>query len=196
MNGTPLHQIRALYDDVTIRVYQAYSHEIADSALTEGRFVSPPFKLGRMTWIKPSFLWMMYRSGWALKDSGQARILAMDISHAGFAWALSHSCPSHPVEGMSPEAWQMLKQEMPVRIQWDPERDIELRPLQHRAIQIGLGGESVPLYVEEWIRRISDVTPLARRIHAAVSAGNLDEARASLPEEHPYTRIATPALSS
>ncbi|WP_458785448.1 DUF4291 family protein [Vallitalea sediminicola] len=25
------------------------------------------FKLNRMTWVKPSFLWMMYRSGWAKK---------------------------------------------------------------------------------------------------------------------------------
>ncbi|WP_422570328.1 DUF4291 family protein, partial [Erwinia billingiae] len=29
-----------------------------------------------MTWIKPSFLWMMYRSGWGMKDPGQKRILA------------------------------------------------------------------------------------------------------------------------
>jgi hypothetical protein len=27
----------------------------------------PPFKVDRMTWVKPSFLWMTYRSGWATK---------------------------------------------------------------------------------------------------------------------------------
>src|SRR4051812_17137799 len=37
---------------------------MAEPALSAGTFV-PPFKAGRMTWIKPSFLWMMYRSGWA-----------------------------------------------------------------------------------------------------------------------------------
>ncbi|MDI8083747.1 DUF4291 domain-containing protein [Salmonella enterica subsp. enterica serovar Kentucky] len=26
-----------------------------------------------MTWIKPSFLWMMYRSHWGTKDPGQKR---------------------------------------------------------------------------------------------------------------------------
>ncbi|KVO23820.1 DUF4291 family protein [Burkholderia ubonensis] len=55
----PLRQIRAMYDDRTIRVYQAYSDAIADSAITHGTFVSPPFKTERMTWIKPSFLWMI-----------------------------------------------------------------------------------------------------------------------------------------
>jgi hypothetical protein len=72
-------QIRAVYDEHTIRVYQAYSDEIADAALAGGTFVSPPFKIGRMTWIKPSFLWMMYRAGWGYKDAGQRRILAIRI---------------------------------------------------------------------------------------------------------------------
>jgi len=40
-----------------------------------------------MTWIKPSFLWMMYRSGWATKP-GQEHILATQITRDGFEWAL------------------------------------------------------------------------------------------------------------
>jgi len=57
-------KIRAFYTKDFIRVYQAYSDDIADSAIENGTFVSPPFSMTRMTWIKPSFLWMMYRSGW------------------------------------------------------------------------------------------------------------------------------------
>lgn len=45
--------IRALYDDATITVYQAYGEEIARPAVGLGRFV-PPFSLNRMTWIKPN----------------------------------------------------------------------------------------------------------------------------------------------
>ena len=86
-------QIRARYDSETVRVYQAYRSEIADAAMAAGRFV-PPFSLDRMTWIKPSFLWMMYRCGWATKP-GQERVLAVDITREGFEWALSHSCLSH-----------------------------------------------------------------------------------------------------
>jgi hypothetical protein len=62
VNDIPTRQIRAQYDDSVIRVYQAYSDAIADVALERQTFVSPPFKMERMTWIKPSFLWMMYRA--------------------------------------------------------------------------------------------------------------------------------------
>src|SRR5215831_13463338 len=77
------------YDDRTITVYQAYSPAIAAPAVAAGRFV-PPFSRDRMTWIKPSFLWMMYRSGWATKV-GQERVLAITIDREGFEWALERS---------------------------------------------------------------------------------------------------------
>ncbi|RUL68620.1 DUF4291 domain-containing protein [Dyella choica] len=182
----PQRQIRAFYNDKTMRVYQAYSNAIADHALAQGTFMSPPFKMERMTWIKLSFLWMMYRSGWGLKDSGQARILAVDISHEGFGWALAHSCPSHPDELMSKEEWMHVKENAPVRIQWDPERDLLLRPQPHRTIQIGLSKQAVSLYVEDWIQRITDVTSLAHSIHALVSQGDFASAHALLPVELPY----------
>lgn len=184
--SAPLRQIRANHDEKTIRVYQAYSNTIANSALAHGTFVSPPFKIERMTWIKPSFLWMMYRSGWGKKDSGQNRILAIDITHEGFEWALTHSCLSHRDPSMSEEAWQQLKNNSPVRIQWDPERDLFLQPLEHRAIQIGLTNEAVPLYVNEWVQRITDVTDLALEIHNLVQLNNLAAAEQLLPVESPY----------
>ncbi|HEY0697682.1 MAG TPA: DUF4291 family protein, partial [Micromonospora sp.] len=79
-------QIRAVHTDETITVHQAYPPEIALPALTAGRFV-PPFKRERMTWIKPSFLWMMYRCGWGDKP-GQEHVLAVEITRVGFEWAL------------------------------------------------------------------------------------------------------------
>jgi len=183
----PARQIRAQYDASTLRVYQAYSDAIADSAIMHQTFVAPPFKMERMTWIKPSFLWMMYRAGWGYKDAGQSRILAIDITHEGFAWALAHGCASHPEPGMDAQEWEALKSRSPVRVQWDPERDLHHRPLEHRAIQIGLSGEAVRLYTGEWIQRVTDVTPLAHRICGLVREDRLDEARAALPSESPYT---------
>jgi len=59
-SNVPYRQIRALYDDRTITVYQAYSASIAIPAVREQRLnASPDFLLGRMTWIKPSWCWMM-----------------------------------------------------------------------------------------------------------------------------------------
>ncbi|MEQ1489225.1 MAG: DUF4291 domain-containing protein [Terricaulis sp.] len=185
--STPEREIRATYDENTIRVYQAYSHQIADSALKHQTFVSPPFSMARMTWIKPSFLWMMYRAGWGEKDDGQRRILAIDITHEGFAWALAHSAPSHPEPDQNHDEWKAAMARMPVRVQWDPERDLHHTPLKHRAIQIGLSGVAVELYAREWIKNIADITPLAREIHAAVLGADTDKALAMLPRETPYT---------
>jgi Domain of unknown function (DUF4291) len=67
----------AAYTADTITVYQASGPEIADAAMRAGTFVAP-FSRDRMTWIKPSFGWMMHRSGWAAKP-GQERILTVEI---------------------------------------------------------------------------------------------------------------------
>lgn len=65
-----------------------------------------------------------------------------------------------------------MKEKSPVRIQWDPERDLLLQPQAHRAIQIGLSKQAVELYVRKWVCRITDVTPLAHDIHALVITEN------------------------
>lgn len=160
----PAREIRARFTDGTIRVYQAYSSAIADPAIAAQKFV-PPFKLTRMTWIKPSFFWMMYRSGWGTKE-GQDRVLAIDITRSGFEWALQHSCLSHftPEVHASLDSWRELKQNSPVRIQWDPERDHQLERLDYRSIQIGLAAEAAERYMGEWVRSISDVTDMVRNL--------------------------------
>ena len=139
-----------------------------------------------MTWIKPSYLWMMYRCGWGYKDEGQKSILAIDISKQGFDWALEHSCTSHKAEHMDNETWQHFKDQHPVRIQWDPERNLYLEPLDYRAIQIGLTGEAVQHYIQDWIVNITDITQEAQHVHQLVFDGKLDEATALLPKETLY----------
>lgn len=178
--------MRAWHTDDTIRVYQAYPPPIADAALKAGTFV-PPFKRERMTWIKPSFLWMAYRCGYASKP-GQERVLAVDITREGFHWALAHAALSHfvPTVHGHHDAWASAVQKSPVRVQWDPERDLHHRPLGHRSIQVGLRGEAVRRYVEEWIAAITDVTDVMRTVGELVSSGRDGEAAALLPAEHPY----------
>lgn len=63
-----MKKINAIYNDKTIRVYQAFNEQIATEAVKLGTF-GESFRRGRMTWIKPSFLWIMYRSGWAEKEN-------------------------------------------------------------------------------------------------------------------------------
>lgn len=182
----PEREVRAWYTDETIRVYQAYPPPIAEAALAAGTFV-PPFKRERMTWIKPSFLWMAYRCGYAGKP-GQERVLAVDITREGFHWALAHAALSHFVPAVHGDraAWASAVKASPVRVQWDPERSLRLGPLGHRSLQVGLAGDAVRRYVEEWITAITDVTDLMRAVGGLVSAGRDEEAHALLPVENPY----------
>ena len=187
MSSIPQRQIRAFFDEHTIRVYQAFNDHIASAAVDAGTFVSPPFSMSRMTWIKPSFLWMMYRAGWGHKDADQSRILAIDITHEGFAWALKHSCPSHPPSELTKSEWNKLKTASPVRIQWDPERDFLLQPLPYRTIQIGLSKEASSLYVTQWIQKITDVTSVAHEMHELVIRHEIEKAKKLLPVEIEYS---------
>ncbi|MGV9311143.1 DUF4291 domain-containing protein [Streptomyces sp. NPDC003691] len=182
----PRHGIRARFTDDTVTVYQAYAPRIGLPAARDGRFPAA-WKRERMTWIKPSFLWMMYRCGWAAKED-QETVLAVEITREGFEWALEHACLSTYVRDLHPDhaAWRQQLKRSPARVQWDPERSIRLGPLPHRALQLGLSGEAVRRYADEWITGIEDVTPLAHEIHGLVRSGDLDAARALLPREEPY----------
>jgi hypothetical protein len=182
----PQRGIRATFTDSTITVYQAYSPEIGRPAVREGRFPDA-WKRDRMTWIKPSFLWMMYRCGWGTKPM-QETVLAVEITREGFEWALNHACLSSYVPGLHADrgSWQRQLKHAPARVQWDPERDLRLQSLPYRSLQLGLSGEAVRRYADEWTISISDATPLAHEVHALVSEGDLHSAARLLPEERPY----------
>ena len=179
--------IRAQYDEHTITVYQAYNNAIGQSAVQNKTFVSPPFKMDRMTWIKPSLLWMMYRSGWATKEN-QECILAIKIKRDGLAWALENSCLAkydHTLHASSSD-WQQALKRSPVRIQWDPEKDIHLQPLPYRSIQIGISGIAVEKYAAEWITDIEDITAQCKQVHQLISEGKTEQAISLLPVEKYY----------
>ncbi|KAJ5306954.1 hypothetical protein PENANT_c003G10090 [Penicillium antarcticum] len=182
--STSYREIRAKHTPETITVYQAYSPTIAIPALQAQALVSP-FSRTRMTWIKPSFLWMAYHSGWASK-ANQEHFLAIEITRSGFEWALRHSCLSHytptPGDEIQREEWQAKMRASPVRVQWDPEWDLDLgfRALGHRSIQIGLSKEAVGMYLDEWIVSIADVTELMKEVEGLLRDGDVEGARARL----------------
>ncbi|KAL2836322.1 hypothetical protein BJY01DRAFT_258741 [Aspergillus pseudoustus] len=186
----PLYrQIRALHTPATITIYQAYPESIAVPAIEMQSFSKvPTFKMTRMTWIKPSFLWMAYRSGYGTKR-GQERVLAIEISRAGFEWALKHAVLSHIPAGASEDelsAWKERVEKSCVRVQWDPERDLLGRPLGYRSLQVGLRGEAVEKYVNDWIVGVRDVTALMHEVKALVDAGDFEGAGKLLPVEEVY----------
>ncbi|MER7758669.1 DUF4291 domain-containing protein [Streptomyces sp. NPDC097619] len=173
---TPQHQIRADHDARTIVVYQAYSPAIADAALRAGRFVEP-FSFHRMTWIKPSFLWLMHRSNWAGKP-GQERILAVRITREGWEEALSRAVltTGDPAALARAEA----------HVQWDPERSPRGAALNHYSIQVGIGRGLIRTLAEEWTVGLTDLTPRVRKAAALVRAGQAAKAQRLFPPERVY----------
>lgn len=152
------NEIRAVYSSDTIRVYQAYGNDIAEEVALKGIF-GEKFKMTRMSWIKPSFLWMMYRCGWATKQN-QENVLAIDIKRSSFDYIVKNAVLStyYPESGMSRDIWKQLVGKSDIRCQWDPERDIFGNPLDCRSIQLGLRGQALYDYVNDWIVHIEDIT--------------------------------------
>lgn len=177
-------EIRAVYTEESIRVYQAYSPRIALEALELGHF-GPNFRLNRMSWIKPSFLWMMYRSGWAEKE-GQEHVLAIDIRREAFDGLLEAAVLSTWSEdsGLTQLAWKERVARSDVRCQWDPERDIWGNALPYRSIQLGLRGKAIEAYARDWILSIEDLRPYVRDLNARKLAG--EDITALLPPEKVY----------
>lgn len=180
------NRIRAEFDAHSIVGYQAYNDAIADAALSANRFVTP-FSLARMTWIKPSFLWLMHRSNWGHK-ANQNRILRVRISRAGWDEALGIGV----LTSFEPRAhgdfmsWRQAFEAAPVHVQWDPERTLRGADANCNSIQVGLGRAVIEKFVEEWTLSIEDLTPLARKMHLFLQSGQAEKARRLLPREKEY----------
>ena len=172
----------AEWDEEGVFVYQAFKDSIADWALENQRFGGPEFNPRRMTWIKPSFAWVLYRSGYARKHN-QTRILKIKLPHEAIAHILSQCACGKGGGGHKG------------RVQWDPERDMlsgdgkEPDKLgQTRAIQIGMKDEVSEFYVQNAVS-IEDVTELAHKVQDAHSSKDKDSIEVLadiIPDERPY----------
>lgn len=180
-----LREIRATFDNETITIYQAYNEAIALSALQAQKFV-PPFSFNRMTWIKPSFLWLMERSGWGRKPN-QESILAIKIKRSFWEEALSNAVLTHPEKALYKEdaLWEKLFSEAKIYVQWDPERNLQGTKLPHRSIQVGVSRFWAEKY-NEAIVSIENLTTLAHKIDQLRKEGQTENAKRLLPTEKIY----------
>jgi len=185
LNVDEIREIRAVYNSETIRVYQAYNNAIADAAIAANSFRGPLeagiWSADRMTWIKPSAVWMAYRCGWTTKkDRNQARVLALDLYIGRFCDILQMA--SVVTEGMKRRGCEVI-------VQWDPERvmDHAAEPKQVftratpavRSMQIGLRGAGSSMLLDPaFVTKITDVTQQFQAAGAALEEG--DEAQAAV----------------
>jgi hypothetical protein len=149
--------ILAHYDEQSVLVYQAYRPEIGEYAIAHGRF-GGAFSFARMSWIKPNFLWMMYRSGWGTKE-GQEVTLGLRMRRAFFDELLASAVPSSwdRMRYASEEEWSRAVSGSEVRLQWDPDHHPTGAPLERRAIQLGLRGETLRRFACEELLEVLDL---------------------------------------
>lgn len=183
-------EIFARYDRQCIRVYQAYNSAIAKEAVALQTF-GGNFNTNRMTWIKPSFLWLMYRSNWGTRKN-QECILAIDIYQEKFNEILRKAVLTSPDSADYTGAqWEKAFGKTTVYCQWDPDRSINGSPIGRAAIQIGLKGDTLQDFLAAGICRIEDLTPLVRKWNEQRKSGKLNAK--DLPAEKIYP-VREPAV--
>ncbi len=156
-------------------LYQAYKPAIADFAVANQQLGGAAFSYNRMSWVKPNFLWMMYRCGWAEKEN-QERVLAIYISKEDWEDILADAVFSSFQAGIykAESEWKSRLATSAVRLQWDPDHDPYGGKLDRKAIQIGMKGEVLRRFGTEMIRRIVDVTDFVRAQKRHVDHRELD----------------------
>lgn len=169
-------QIVAQHTKNDIIVYQAYNPTIAEYAVKEQRLGGSAFSYNRMSWIKPNFLWMMYRCGWATK-ANQERVLAIRISKESFIRILENAAISSykPGQHESYAEWKNDLAEKEVRLQWDPDHDPFGNKLARRAIQLGLKEESLRKFGQDDILQIEDITAFVEEQRQFVNKENIHQ---------------------
>lgn len=178
-----IKEVFAKYDRKCIRVYQAYNSTIAEEALALQTF-GENFSLNRMTWIKPSFLWLMYRSNWGTKKN-QEHILALDIYRAKFDDLLAEAVLTSPDSVLfDGNQWEKAFSETTVYCQWDNDRNINGNAVNRAAVQIGLKSGILRNFIDTAIFRIEDMTPLVRKWNEQRKKGRLNTKE--LPSECLY----------
>jgi len=184
--------IVAQYDETSVVVYQAYRPAIARFAVEHGYF-GGEFSFSRMSWIKPNFLWMMYRSGWGTK-AGQEVTLAIRIKRSAFDTILANAVHSSfvPEVYTSEAEWKQTVAQSSVRLQWDPDHHPSGAKLERRAIQLGLRNEVLAQYARDWIVDIQDISDFVQHQHQVVRSQ--DWTQLLVPSEAVYP-VTDPAIT-
>lgn len=177
--------ILASYDDTSVVVYQAYRPSIGQWAVEHQQLGGPEFGYSRMSWIKPNFLWMMYRSGWGTKEN-QEVTLALRIRRPFFESLLAQAVESGFAQDQfaSRDDWQRAVSGSEVRVQWDPDHDPHGNKQERRALQLGLRGSALRAFGTTELVEIIDMSELVRSQRARLQARGVEDL--STPAETVY----------
>lgn len=177
--------ITGFQTDEEIIVYQAYKPSIANYAVENQKFGGSDFSYNRMSWIKPNFLWMMYRCGWAEKLN-QERVLAIWLRKKDWEEILSKAVFSSYQKDIykTEEDWKFALSNSEVRLQWDPAHHPNGEKLKRKAIQIGMKGDVLREFGQEKIQHIQDVTFFVKKQKLYLETNQLENLE--VPKETIY----------
>jgi hypothetical protein len=185
--------ILAQFDDETVIVYQAYRPAIGRFAAEQGTF-GGDFSYSRMSWVKPNFLWMMFRSGWGTKVH-QEVTLGLRIRRVFFDSLLSAAVPSSwdHAQFATEEEWSQAVAQSAVRLQWDPDHHPSGAKLERRAIQLGLRGDLLEAFGKRELVEVLDLSGFVAEQRAVLESGGVSAL--VVPRERVY-RPADPEVAS
>lgn len=157
--------IIAQFNKESIIVYQAFKDSIANYAVENQKFGGDDYEFDRTTWLKPSFLWMMYYSGWAKKQD-QENVLAIRLNKKGFDEMLSES------------------KKADIQLKWEPYYDLHGNKSDRKAAKIGIQGSMLQRYNNEWIQEIQNITPFVKEQQQLILSNHVSSIQ--IPRERAY----------
>ncbi len=165
--------VLAQFDDETVVVYQAYRPAIGQFAAAHG-VLGGEFSYTRMSWVKPNFLWMMFRSGWGTKEN-QEVTLALRVRRTLFDELLAAAVPSSwDRDQFATEAeWAKAVAVSAVRLQWDPDHNPAGGKLARRAIQLGLRGDVLEAFGRRELLEVIDLSGFVAEQRGRLASGGV-----------------------
>jgi hypothetical protein len=117
--------------------------------------------------------------------------LAIKLSRQGFEKILLESVPtsldqfnatsSSNIESLQKE-WKQQLNSSQVRLQWDPDHDLLGNKIKRRAIQLGLKGDILKKYSNEWIISIEDITEFVSEQYELIKSNRSYEVRTPIEQ--------------
>ena len=144
-----------------------------------------------MSWIKPNFLWMMYRSAWGTKE-GQEITLGLRLRRGFFDCLLAQAVASSwdPSDQIAQDEWEAAIARSDVRLQWDPDHDPHGKAVSRRAIQLGLRGAALDAFGKRELLEVIDMTAFVAAQRSQLQQAGLAELKT------PAERVYHPAEAS
>ena len=120
------------------------------------------------------------------KKENQENVLAIKMTRAGFDEILRYAVMTTFYKQIyaDSEAWKQQLDSSDVQLQWEAYHDLLGNKTDRKAVKIGIKGEILQRYNNEWIQEIQNITPYVQEQQLLIKTNQLNNLR--LPSERAY----------